>query len=421
MAVQIVMPQLGMTMDEGKLLEWIKTEKESVQKGEIFFVIESDKVTYEVESPGNGLLVRIKDAGEVFPVGAILGYLADSEAEYRELRRAADGAASGMSVTPADTEPGETPAPEIQGSDTEEKVRATPGARKLAKQKGIDLAAVTGTGPQGRVTREDVENAERTASSKVPNTEQPAEAAFPKIQAAFKGGKKIRHQEPMSGMRATISRRMMESLQRTAQMTAFAEWDVTALTVLRKQINQSLEKSGADYQVTVPGMMMVFLARVLREMPVFNASVEADTITYWEDVNIGVAVAVPDGLVVPVVQGVDRKSLGEIQLNLSSLIDKARNKKLLPDDMSGGTFTLSNLGSYGSGLETVVLNPPEVALLGIGRGEKKPVVVNDQIVIREMMPVSLTFDHRVIDGATAGAFRNRLKLFIENPGFLITA
>lgn len=421
MAVQIVMPQLGMTMDEGKLLEWIKTEKESVHKGEILFVIESDKVTFEVESPGTGLLVRIKDANEVFPVGALLGYLADSEAEYRQLRDEADGVTGGTGGAAVDDDGGRAMVSEIQGQGSEEKFRATPGARKLAKQKGIDLAAVTGTGPQGRITREDVEKAEQTASRMVSGTAPATAADLPKTPAPSRGAKRIHRQEPMSGMRATISRRMMESLHRTAQMTAFAEWDVTALTVLRKQINQSLEKSGGDYQVTVPGMMMVFLARVLREMPVFNASVEGDTITYWEDVNIGVAVAVPDGLVVPVIQGVDRKSLGEIQRNLSSLIDKARNKKLLLDDMSGGTFTLSNLGSYGSGLETVVLNPPEVALLGIGRGEKKPVVVNDQIVIREMMPVSLTFDHRVIDGATAGAFRNRLKLFIENPGFLITA
>lgn len=411
-----------MTMDEGKLLEWTKPEKESVQKGEIIFVIESDKVTYEVESPGKGLLVRIKDAGEVHPVGAILGHLADSEAEYRQLRDVADGAMGSTEVTASDDKSGEPPAPEIQGPDFGEKVRATPGARKLAKQKGIDLASLTGSGPQGRITREDVEKAELTASIKVPGKAPQPETVLPKTPAVVvKGGKRIHHQEPMSGMRATISRRMMESLQRTAQMTAFAEWDVTMLMALRKQINQSLDKSGGDYQVTVPGMMMVLLARVLREMPVFNASVEGDTITYWEDVNIGVAVAVPDGLVVPVIQGVDRKTLAEIQRNLASLIDKARTKKLLPDDMSGGTFTLSNLGSYGSGLETVVLNPPEVALLGIGRGEKKPVVVNDQIVIREMMPVSLTFDHRVIDGATAGAFRNRLKLFVENPGFLITA
>lgn len=421
MAVQIVMPKLGMTMDEGKLLEWIKMEKESVQKGEILFIIESDKVTYEVESPGNGLLVRIKDANEVFPVGDLLGYLADSEAEYNQLRDAADGATGDTASTSAVDKSDQTPVPEIQGQVSEEKVRATPGARKLAKQKGIDLAAVTGTGPQGRITREDVEKAEQTASSKAPSTVPAIEAALPKTPAASRGVKRIALQEQMSGMRATISRRMMESLQRTAQMTAFAEWDVTALMALRKQINQSLDKSGGDYQVTVLGMIMVLLARVLREMPVFNASVEGNTITYWEDVNIGVAVAVPDGLVVPVIQEVDRKSLGEIQRNLSSLIDKARSKKLLPDDMSGGTFTLSNLGSYGSGLETVVLNPPEVALLGIGRGEKKPVVVNDQIVIREMMSVSLTFDHRAIDGATAGAFRNRLKLFVENPGFLITA
>jgi pyruvate/2-oxoglutarate dehydrogenase complex dihydrolipoamide acyltransferase (E2) component len=221
----------------------------------------------------------------------------------------------------------------------------------------------------------------------------------------------------MSGMRGTIARRMLQSLQQSAQMTAIAQWDVTNLMNLRREMNKN---ESLGFRATMPGLMIFFLARVLKEMPIFNASVEGNEVHYWEDVNIGCAVAVADGLVVPVVHGADRLSLKEIQIRLADLIERARTKKLLPDDMAGGTFTLSNLGSYGSEYETVIVNPPEVALLGIGNAEKKPVVVNDQIVIREMMPISLTFDHRVIDGAAAGAFRQRLRQFVEQPGLILT-
>jgi pyruvate/2-oxoglutarate dehydrogenase complex dihydrolipoamide acyltransferase (E2) component len=209
---------------------------------------------------------------------------------------------------------------------------------------------------------------------------------------------------------------MMQSLQQSAQMTAIAQWDVSNLLSLRKEINKTAEAQG--FRVSIPGLMVFFLARVLKEMPLFNASIEGNEIHYWEDVNIGCAVSVADGLVVPVVHGANRMCLKEIQIRLDDLIERARNKKLLPDDMAGGTFTLSNLGSYGSEFETVILNPPEVALLGIGAAEKKPVVVDDAIVIRQLMPVSLTFDHRVIDGAAAGEFRQRLRRLVENPGML---
>jgi pyruvate dehydrogenase E2 component (dihydrolipoyllysine-residue acetyltransferase) len=421
-ALEIVMPKLGMTMEEGKLLEWKKAEKAAVNKGEIIFVIESDKVTYEVEAQADGLLAILKDADEVYPVGETLGQLAENEGEYDALRAAAaDTTKSEKSDTaPVSEVKDKAAAPASKEKAPGGKVRATPGARKLAKKNGVDLSTLTGTGPKGRIQREDVEKAIATASSAPDTTAQTSSAPIDS-SAEVIGGKQVARKEKLTGMRSTIARRMLESLQTTAQMTAFAEWDVTSLMALRKQINQDLSKSGAGYKATMPGLMLVLLSRVLKEMPIFNASMQDDTLVFWENVNIGVAVAVPDGLLVPVVHEVEKKSLGTIQLELAGLIDRARTMTLLPDEMSGGTFTLSNLGSYGSGLETVVINPPEVALLGIGRGEKKPVVVDDQIVIREMMPISLTFDHRVIDGATAGAFRNRLKQFVENPGFLITS
>ena len=460
MAVDILMPKLGMTMEEGKLVEWLKAEKDEVQKGDLLFVIESDKVTFEVESPGSGILAILKKDGEGIPVGTLLGYIAASSPEYAKIQRTGDTGSGTVAANEDAVQKGQThqetapvPKAEVPGkvratpaartlarnhsidlttvnasgpngrisrddvhkamardgkAAKQRTIKATPGARKQAKEMGIDLAHVAGTGPNGRITRCDVLTA---SSDSVSGGEDTAEVK--KINAKY-----LLKEEPMSTIRATISRRMMESIGQSAQMTAFSEWDVTELMKLRKSLNaQAADTAG---KVSFPGLMVFFLARVLKEMPIFNASVDGKNIQYWRDANIGVAVAVDDALVVPVVHAADRKSLNDIQVVLTDLIERARKKALLPDDMTGGTFTLSNVGSYGSEWETVILNPPEVALLGIGAIVKKPVVIDDAIVVRQMMPISLTFDHRIIDGATAGTFRKRMKSLIENPGMLIT-
>ncbi len=400
-ATDVKMPKLGLTMEEGKLLEWVKKEKDLVEKGEILCIIESDKVTYEMESPGSGILVILVEGGEGIPVGTLLGWLALSEEEYTEIRSKAVPQMATGEITPSHKEmlvqEGRT---EILGLEGE--IRATPGARKLAKEKGIDLATIVGSGPVGRVTREDI----LKAIDKTPAASQMASLSR----------KDLLKEESMRSMRATIARRMMQSLQTSAQMTAFSEWDVTELMKIRGHINQSEEKM--KFRATIPGLIVAVLARVLKEMPIFNASVEESTIKYWADVNIGIAVALPDGLVVPVVFSADRKSLKEIHQCMADIISRARQKKLLPDDMSNGTFTLTNLGSYGGEWETVILNPPEVAILAIGQVAQKPVVQEGRITVREMMPISLTVDHRVIDGATSGSFRKRMKDLVEKPGLL---
>ncbi|MBI5905586.1 MAG: 2-oxo acid dehydrogenase subunit E2 [Deltaproteobacteria bacterium] len=378
MSMQVKMPKLGMTMEEGKLLGWARKEKDRVRKGEVLLTIESDK-----------------------------------EEEYAKIRSA------GRTADPAPAEPAaaETAPGRFPGASAprDGAVRATPAAREVARQKGVDLSTVAGTGPQGRITREDV------LAAALETGAPPASPA--RLVATAVGGKEsfkeLAGEEPMTGMRSAISRNMMESLRTSAQMTAFSEWDVTAFLRLRSLINADEGKTG--FKATVPGMMVALLAKVLREMPVFNASVEGGRILYWRNVNIGVAVALPDGLVVPVIHDADRKSLAEIQEELSGRIERARAKKFLPGDLSGGTFTLTNLGSYGGEWETIIINPPEVAILGIGKATRKPVAEGDHVVIREMMPVSFTVDHRLIDGETSGRFRKRLKELVENPGLLWTA
>ncbi len=410
MATEIKMPKLGMTMEEGKLLEWARKEGDPARKGEVLLTIESDKVTFEVESPGDGLLAILVEGGEGIPVGRTLGYLADSEEEYARIRSAGRPAAPAV-PTGERAQPGLSPgAPVARGGA----VRATPAAREAARQMGVDLSTVTGSGPQGRITREDVLAAQEKGPTAVSPSALPTSAAD---RAGAKGSRKeLAREEPMSGMRTAISRNMIESLRNSAQMTAFTEWNVSELLRLRALLNEEETKNG--FKATVPGMMVALLACVLKEMPVFNASVEGEKVLYWRNVNIGVAVAVPEGLVVPVIHDADRMSLAEVHRGLADLVERARRKKLLPEEISGGTFTLTNLGSYGGEWETIILNPPEVAILGIGMAAKKPVVDGDRIVVRERMPVSLTVDHRLIDGETSGRFRRRMRELVENPGFL---
>jgi pyruvate dehydrogenase E2 component (dihydrolipoamide acetyltransferase) len=408
-AVEIRMPKLGMTMEEGKVLAWTKKEKERVDKGEVLLTVESDKVTFEVESPGAGILAILVEQGEGIPVTMLLGLLAESEEEYLTIRN---------NVPAAGTAAPRPPAPRMAGGRTEKDVRspispgavrATPAARELARQRGVCLAGVAGTGPQGRITREDILNFIEISASSGAAT---AASAVPPDTAAPER-KRLLNEESMSSMRVAITRRMMQSLQTSAQMTVHTEWDVTALMGLRAEINQSEERNG--YRATIPGLLVALVAGLLKEMPVFNATVDGDRIKYWKDVNVGVAVALPDGLVVPVIHGADRKTVSEIHTTLGDLVDRAHHKKLLAEDMADGTFTISNFGSHGGDWITVILNPPEVAILGIGEIGRKPVVRDDRIVIRQVMPASLTVDHRLIDGAVAGTFCRRMKELVENP------
>lgn len=410
MATEIRMPKLGMTMEDGKLLEWKKKEKDRVTKGEVLLAIESDKVNFEVESPGSGILAILVEKGEGIPVTSLLGMLAESEEEYEAIRGKTPVPRTFSTVVAAPGAASQAQEKVAPGAGSQGPVRSTPAARELASQKGIRLAGVVGTGPQGRITREDI-----LKILEGPQVE--GEAAAKTSGAPDSVGpdrKRLLKEEPMSSMRGAIARRMMQGLQASAQMTILSEWDVTELLKLRAIMNRSEEKNG--YRMTIPGLLIALLARILKEMPVFNASVEGDTIKHWKDVNIGVAVALPDGLVAPVVHGADRKTIFEIHKVLANLIDRAQQRKLLPDDMSDGTFTLTNFGSYGGEWGTILLNPPEVAILGIGEIRKKPVVHEDRIVIRNLMPASLTVDHRVIDGATAGIFCKRMREMVENPG-----
>jgi pyruvate dehydrogenase E2 component (dihydrolipoamide acetyltransferase)/2-oxoglutarate dehydrogenase E2 component (dihydrolipoamide succinyltransferase) len=297
-----------------------------------------------------------------------------------------------------------------------ERILISPVARKLAEDNSIDISRVSGTGPHGRIIREDIERAlaPRAAEPTRQTRNLPPEKTIESMD-----GKRVRQTMPLKGMRGAIAERMHRSLAESAQLTAMGEIDMTQLTTLRNSFVARENNLGT--RITYTDVCVFVAAQVLREMPIVNSSILGDTINLWDDINIGIAVGLQDGLIVPVIRNADRKSLIEISEISKSLAEKARAGKLVPDDVTGGTFTITNLGAAGAGyrFETSIINPPESAVLGIGGISDRAVVRDGLIVIRPIMTYGFTYDHRVIDGTTAVRFMARVTELLENPGLLV--
>jgi len=463
MALEVTMPKLGLTMETGKITEWKKKEGEQVQKGEILLVVETEKITYEVESPGDGILhIVVPVEGEV-PVAALIGYLAADKAEYDKLvaggagapAAAAQGEAAAVPAAPAPATAPAAPAaaaPRAPG----ERVKASPLARKLARDAGIDIANVPGTGPEGRVVKRDVLSyaeatrvritpvAEKMAKehnidlSKVTGTgtagkitKEDIEAYLAKAKAApapaaavaapAAGGEKMQEGDKLvklTSMRKVIARKMLQSCNEAAMAYMTNSVDATAIQEFRAKILESTEKKH-KVRVTITDFVIKITAMALERHPVINTRWTADGILYLKDINIGMAMAIKDGLIVPVIHNANKKSIVEIAKDRTALIEKGRNGKLGPAEMTGGTFTVSAMGMFGTELFSAIINQPENAILGVGAILDKPVVVNKQIVIRPMMYLTLTYDHRTIDGADAGRFLQTLKEFHEDPMLIL--
>ena len=362
MPVAVVMPKFGLTMQEGTIQQWFKSEGEPIAAGEPLYEVETEKVLYEVEAPADGVVAKLLYPAEATVACASVVAVIAVAGE--------DPAAVAAQYAPK-TEParGPSPPPAVARSGA---VVATPAARKLAKDHAIDLATLSGTGPGGRITREDVDAA---------------------LAARAAGEQRL----PLRGMRKTIAERMWKSLQSTAQLTMTTELDVTAL-VERKQ------QQAGEFPVTYTDLLVEAVAGVLRAHPRLRVTVDGDAIHQHEAIHIGVAVALDEGLIVPVVHDADQKSLAEIARESRALAEQARAGTLGVDAVSGGIFTITNLGMYGVDAFTPILQLPQVAILGVGRIVQKPAVHAGRIAIRSMMTLSLTFDHRIVDGAPAAAF-----------------
>ena len=459
MATNVTMPKLGLTMETGKIVEWKTGEGEEVKEGAILLIVETEKITYEVEAPATGLLHIIVQAEEEVPVAELIAVIAADKAELDSV--SAGGAPAAAAPAPvaadvtaaaapsADAPVAAAPAPERAPG---ERVKASPLAKKLAAEADIDISMLAGTGPDGRIVKEDVES--YLASNKVRITpvakkiadaqgldmgaitgsgangkimkedvekaiaaaKQAPAAADKKAVADVADGDRM---EKLSSMRKVIARKMLQSCNTAAMAYMVYEIDATSIQGFRQKILKKAEKKHG-IRVTITDFMLKITAEAIRQHPVINTRwVEGEGILFQDQINIGMAMAIKAGLVVPVIKDTDNKSIIEVAKDRVDLIDKGRNGKLGPKQMTGGTFTVSAMGMFGTDIFTAIINQPENAILGVGTIKDKPVVVDGQIVIRPMMNLALTYDHRIIDGAEAGRFMQTLKQFMEDPMMIL--
>jgi len=381
MAVEVTMPKFGLTMHEGTIQRFFKAVGDSVIAGDPLYEVETEKVLYEVESPASGVLaIALFEEGATVECGvavAVIAEAGDDPASLRTKYASAPAAATNGEVITA-KEPTRT-AIEVKGTSSVRRA-VSPIALKLAAELGVNLDRVSGTGPGGRITREDVERAAKSPPAAAAPAHAPAAATI-----------------PMRGMRKTIAERMHQSLRDTAQLTITSEADVTPATELRERLKRELDFTYTD-------LLIQASARALLKHPRMNARLEGNAIVPSSEVNIGLAVSLDDGLIVPVIRDAAGKTLRDIATLTKQAGEKARGGKLKLEDISGGTFTITNLGTYGVDAFTPILNSGETGILGVGRIVEKPAIYRGEITRRAMMTLSLTFDHRVIDGAPAAHF-----------------
>ena len=436
MATEIIMPVLGMTMESGIIVEWMKEEGDSVAEGEVLFNVETDKSVMEVEAKASGTLLKILHGpGDEVPIQQVIGYIGEAGEAIAEAVDAGDPG-DGDAATAATTT-GTTAATTDGAADgttggvdgaaagaatpgPSGRVKISPKARRHARDLGIAIEHIAGTGPGGRIVFSDVEAfAARTAAAAqapAPAPATPAAASAPAAApaAAGPGSKRVQRRAPLSGLRKVAATRLAESATTVPHFYLTMDVDMSRLTGLREQLIAFGEKRGLA-RVSVNDLIIKAAGIALRSFPAVNASLEGGEVVEYADVNVGFAVALDDGLVVPVVAAADQKSVFDIAAATRYLGEKARGKGLGPEDYGYGTFTISNLGMFGVDQFTAIINPPEAAILAVGRVKDTPVVVDGKVEIKAMMSITLSSDHRLIDGAVAGRFLSHLREILEQP------
>lgn len=409
------MPKLSDTMTEGTITRWRKKKGDTVEMGDILAEVETDKATMEMEAFDDGVLheIYVPDGGKAKvgePVALILAEGETPESAGKTPAAKNDLTTSGgKEAAPAAATPAAKAAPATEDSDS--RVKASPLARKIAKEKGISLGSIQGSGPGGRIVVKDLEG-----GSAAPAPAAPAPAAAPAIQAtAGASDTKV----PLSGMRRTIAERLVASKQQNPHFYLSVEVDAGPLMKLRTDLNKANEAAGQP-KLTVNDFVLLAISRAAAAHPYVNASWGGDSIIQYASVNISVAVAVDEGLVTPVIRNAAKLSLKEISASVKDLAARARTKKLKPEEYQGGTITVSNLGAYGVEQFYAIVNPPQAAIVAVGAIVKKPVVnAKDEIVVGQRMVVSLSGDHRVVDGAIGAEFLGTLRKLIENPALML--
>ncbi|MBI2963163.1 MAG: 2-oxoglutarate dehydrogenase complex dihydrolipoyllysine-residue succinyltransferase [Deltaproteobacteria bacterium] len=410
MGVEVRIPSLGESVSQGVIARWLKENGDLVAVDDALLELETDKATLEIPAEAAGRLEILKPAGETVEVGTVVARIADGAAASRPVPPAA----------PTDAAPG------VERADTVELAPLSPAVRKLVAENALDPAKIAGTGKGGRLTKEDVLRVieggrqEEAAAKVEPGPEAPgaAPASIPEAAAPAARPAPDVERVAMTRLRKRIAERLVEAQRTAAILTTFNEIDMSAVMALRKRYKERFEKA---YGVGLGFMSLFARACVLglRDLPVINASIEGDDVVYHRRVHLGIAVGTPRGLVVPVVRGADALSIAGLEKAIGELAALARDGKLLPDHLAGGTFTISNGGVYGSLLSTPILTPPQSAILGMHKIEERPVAIDGQVVIRPMMYVALSYDHRLIDGEQAVTFLVRVKERLEDPARMV--
>lgn len=431
MAEFIVMPKMGLTMTKGTLTNWRKKEGDLINKGDILFDVETDKLTNKIEAKTAGVLRKILVDKETVDVLVPVAIIGRADEDISELLEQASGREKKAERQKEEYQKeAEKPAPVRQAG---ERIKISPRAKKIAKDLKVDYNLVKGTGPDGAITEEDVRKFDEQTEIKVSPTaaivaEQlgvdifniekdtrimKADVIKYKLDESLaKYADPQEHRQSMTNMRKIIAKRMLHSVQTSPSVSFNIKVDTRGMKQLRDELKDTIRVSYTDILVKV-------VSQVLLQYPLLNSTVDGDEIITRNYVNMGVAVALPAGLLVPVVKYANVKGLKEISNEIKDLGERAKTNDLMPDELSGGTFTISNLGMYGIESFTPIINQPEVAILGVNTINKEPVVVNDEVVIKSMMNLSLTADHRVVDGAVAAEFLATLKVYIEKPGLLL--
>ena len=422
MPIEIKMPALSPTMEAGTLAKWLVKEGDTVKSGDILAEIETDKATMEFETIDEGTIVKltVPEGTDDVKVGAVIALLAGEDEGDAPAPKAEPEAAPAPKAEPkpaaaekpkAEVPKAEAkPAPKADG----DRLRASPLARRLAEQQGVDLAQVKGSGPGGRVIKADLEGAKPAAQAVAPATQAFAPTAPPPAPAPAAAPEGVPAETiKLSNMRKTIARRLTESKQQVPHIYLTVDIRLDALLALRTQLNAGLESRGV--KLSVNDLLIKAQAMALMEVPACNVQFGGDTLVQFKRADISVAVSIPGGLITPIIKGADTKSVSTIANEMKDLATRARDGKLQPEEYQGGTASLSNMGMFGIKQFEAVINPPQAMILAIGAGEKRPYVEGDGLIVATVMSATGSFDHRAIDGADGAQFMAAFKRLVENP------
>jgi len=412
----VVMPQMGESIVEGTLTKWLKKAGERVERDEPLFEISTDKVDTEIPSPAAGTLAEIMvEEGKTVGINTVVGRIDEAGGAAQASAQAQPKQAPAAAAPPPPAPAAPAPPPPTAAPEPAELGPLSPLVRKMAREMNVDLAQVRGTGAGGRITKQDMEAyiAQRGQAPAAPAAAAPAPVQAPSPAAPLPpaGAPKTRI-EPLSNMRQKIAEHMVMSKRTSPHVTTIHRVDMTKVAKMRERYKAQFQAS-YGYSLTYLPFIARACVAALRQYPLLNASLDGNNIIYHNEIHIGIAVALENGLIVPVIRNSDEKNIAGLQRSIVDLAARARSRQLKPEEIQGGTFSITNFGSFGSMVGTPIINQPQVAILGVGTVDKMPVVVDDAIAIRSICHLSLSFDHRLIDGALADQFMTKVKQVLE--------